>query len=427
MTAGVAMRGAQARTMVEKIMARACGLPDCRTGDMVQPEPDRVIVHDGYVESLQRELAALGYRRITRPERMAFVTDHDVIYSTARHAERGQANRRIAREWRIGHFSDAGQEGHGHLFPMETGLVRPGTFVFAYDPHCTNFGAIGTLAVGVVGDISVVAATGTLAMPVPPSVRVRLAGAFRPGVHPRDLGFALSQALTSGAAGVGYDARVFEFTGPAVQAMPVAARVALCNTLTEIGALSVLFPPMTHDNQPVAALAALVGDEDAGYEGTIDWDLGQVQPQVALPGAPEQAVALQGVADRPIDHAYIGSCGSGMYEDFRDAAAFLRGKVLAEGVRMVVVPGTTRVARRLMDEGLLQVFLDAGATVLPPGCGPCAGGRTGMLGPGEVSISTAATNSTGRMGSRESLAYLASPLTVAASAVAGRINDPQGR
>jgi 3-isopropylmalate/(R)-2-methylmalate dehydratase large subunit len=420
----IAANGA-AMTMAEKMLARAAGVAACQAGDMLQPDADCVIVHDGYVESLHKELSGLGYRRISRPERMAFVTDHDVIYTTPRVAERALVNRRVAREWRVGHFSDAGQDGHGHLFPMETGMVRPGMFVFAYDPHCTNFGAIGALAFGVLGEICVVAATGTLLTQVPASVRVNLTGAFRPGVHGRDLGFALSQALTSGRLGAAYDGRVFEFTGPAVDSMPVATRVALCNTLTEIGALSVVFPPMTPDGHPVVELAALVGDAGAAYEATIDWNLSELEPQVALPGAPDKAAPLSSVAGQPIDHAYIGSCGSAMYEDFSEAAAFLRGKTLARGVRMVVVPGTTRVARRLADDGVLQVFLDAGATVLPPGCGPCAGGRTGLLAAGEVSISTAATNSAGRMGSPTSLAYLASPLTVAASAVAGRITDPQ--
>lgn len=417
--------GPVAMTMAEKVLARASGLPSCTAGDMLQPDADRVIVHDGYVESLHKELSGLGYRRISRPDRMAFVTDHDVIYTTPRAAERGLANRRIAREWRVGHFSDAGQHGHGHLFPMETGMVGPGMFVFAYDPHCTNFGAIGALAFGVLGEISVVAATGTLLTQVPASVRVTLTGALRPGVHGRDLGFALSRALTSGELGAAYDGRVFEFSGPAVDTMPVATRVALCNTLTEIGALSVVFPPMTSQGQPVAELAWLAGDADAHFESSIDWNLSDLEPQVALPGAPDRAALLSSVAGRPIDHAYIGSCGSAMYEDFSEAASFLRGKSLAAGVRMVIVPGTTLVARRLADDGVLQVFLDAGATVLPPGCGPCAGGRTGLLAPGEVSISTAATNTAGRMGSPTSLAYLASPLTVAASAVAGCIADPR--
>jgi 3-isopropylmalate/(R)-2-methylmalate dehydratase large subunit len=419
------MPNAAARTMTQKILARACGLPDCQVGDMVTPQADGVFVHDGYLESLYKELTALGYRRIVHPERVSVVTDHDVIYTTPRAAERGAANRRIVREWRIGRFSDVGQDGHGHVFPMEKGTVRAGMFIFSYDPHCTNFGAVGALALGMLGEISVVAATGTAAIQVPPAVRVRLDGRFQPGVHARDLGFALSGALTSGRLAAPYDGRVFEFCGPAVDGMPVATRVALCNTLTEIGAASVLFPPVTFDGKPVAALADLAGDPDAPYEASIEWDLSDLVAQAALPGAPDNAVPLADVAGLRIDSAYLGSCGSAMYEDFAASAVYLRGRTLAPGVRMVVVPGTARVAQRLADDGILRIFTEAGATVLPPGCGPCAGGRTGQLAEGEVSISTAATNSAGRMGSPKSLAYLASPLTVVASAAHGRITDPQ--
>ncbi|GAA4340127.1 3-isopropylmalate dehydratase large subunit [Pigmentiphaga soli] len=412
------------RTMTEKMLARAAGIASCKAGDLVRPDPAWVIVHDGYVESLYKELSALGYRRIARPQRMAFVTDHDVIYTTTRAAERGAANRRIAAEWQVGHFSDAGRDGHGHLYPMESGMVQPGSFVFAYDMHCTNFGAIGAFALGVLGEISVVAATGSLTVQVPGAVRVRLDGRFAPGVHARDLGFKLSHALTSGQIPVEYDARVFEFCGPAVDAMSVAARVGLCNTLTEIGVAHTLFPPMTYRNEPCPELAGLVGDEDADYEATIDWNLSELVPQVALPGSPDNAATVETVAGQAIDQAYLGSCGSAMYEDFRDAAQFLRGKSLSPRVRMVVVPGTIEIARRLTDDGILEVFIDAGATVLPPGCGPCAGGRSSLLAPGEVSISTAATNNHGRMGAATSRAYLASPLTVAASAVAGEIVAP---
>ncbi|MGE0803321.1 MAG: aconitase family protein [Lautropia sp.] len=412
-------------TMTEKLLARAAGLDACKAGDLLHPQPAWAIVHDGYIESLYRELTAIGYRRVPHPERLVFVTDHDVISSTPRLAERAQANRRIAREWRVGHFSDAGRNGHGHLFPMETGMVQPGMFLFAYDMHCTNFGAIGALALGVLGEIGVVVATGCLLTQVPPAVRITLRGSFAPGVHARDLGFALSASLTSGALPIAYDGRVFEFTGPAVAAMSVATRVGLCNTLTEIGAANVLFPPMHFDGTPARELMHLAGDDDAAYEARTEWDLDQLVPQVALPGGPDRAAPIETVAGVSVDHAYIGSCGSAMFEDFRDAAHYLRDRSLSPGVRMVIVPGTTRVANRLAQQGLLQVFHDAGATVLPPGCGPCAGGRSGLLAPGEVSISTAATNGAGRMGAPTSLAYLASPLSVAAAAVTGRICDPR--
>lgn len=412
-------------TMAEKALARAAGRASARAGDMVEPDPALVIIHDGYVETAHRQLSSIGYRRITNPERVVFVTDHDVIYTTPRAAERARTNRRVAAEWRIGRFFDAGQGGHGHIFPMESGLVRPGMFLFAYDMHSTNFGAIGAMAPAVGPDIVVVLATGTLLTEVPRSIRVDLAGAFRPGVHPRDLGFRLAHEIKEGRLACPYDNRVVEFGGPAVEAMPVATRVGLCNTLTEIGVANTLFPPTTFGGEAVPDLAHLRADPDAEYETRIALRLDELGPQVALPGAPENAVDVAEVAGRPIDHAYIGSCGSSMYEDFVAAFQAMRGRPLASGVRLVLVPGSTRIAQRLAAEGLAQGFADAGAILLPPGCGPCAGGRSGLLAPGEVSISTAATNTPGRMGAADSLAYLGSPLTVAASAVAGRIVDPR--
>jgi 3-isopropylmalate/(R)-2-methylmalate dehydratase large subunit len=291
--------------------------------------------------------------------------------------------------------------------------------------HSTNFGAIGAMAPGVGPDIVAVLATGTLLTEVPHSIRVELTGRFAPGVHPRDLGFRLSHEIKDGALARPYDNRVIEFGGAGVETMPVAARVALCNTLTEIGVANTLFPPMAPDGSAVPALDGLRADRDAAYESRIAIDLASVTPQVAMPGAPENAVDIAEAVGKPVDHAYIGSCGSSMYEDFVAAFRVMQGRRLAPGVRMVLVPGSTRIAQRLAAEGLMQAFADAGAIVLPSGCGPCAGGRSGLLAPGEVSISTAATNTPGRMGAPSSLAYLGSPLTVAASAVAGRITDPR--
>jgi len=412
-----------AMTMIEKMLARASGADAVRAGEVVYPDPELVIIHDGYVESAWKELSGIGYRRITNPERVVFVTDHDVIYTTPRLAERAAANRRIARDWRVGRFFDAGQGGHGHIFPMETGLVRPGMFLFAYDMHCSNFGALGVCALAVGPEIVAVLATGTLLTEVPQTLRLTLSGDWRPGVHPRDLGFRLGQELTTGARDAAYDGRVVEFAGPAVGGLSMAARVGLCNTLTEIGAAHTLFPPMTPAGAPV--LAELESDPGAVFESEIAIDLDAMTPQVALPGAPENAVNVGEAAGRRIDHAYIGSCGSSMYEDFVAAAAIMRGQRVAAGVRLVLVPGSVGIAQRLAEEGLTRQLTDAGAILLPPGCGPCAGGRSGMLAPGEVSISTAATNHTGRMGAPTSEAYLGSPLTVAASAVAGRIVDPR--
>lgn len=406
-------------TMGEKILARASGQARVRPGDVVFPKPELVIMHDGYIETAHKALTGMGYRRISNPDRVMFVTDHDVIYTDARRIERARANRRIAAEWRVGQFYDAGRGGHGHLFPLEDGIVRPGMFLFAYDPHCTTFGATGAYAQGVITEIVAVLATGTLFTDVAPTLRIMLTGQMPTGTHARDLGFRLSHELSSGAFGVPYDRRLVEFAGPATDAMSIPGRVALVNTLTEIGVGHVLFPP------PSLEGAAVVSDPDAIFENTIHFDLSTLTPQLALPGRPDNAAEIAAAQGQRIDHAYLGSCGSGMYEDFAVAAAAMQGRRVADWVRLFVVPGTVRTARRMAADGLTDKFLEAGAIMLPPGCGPCTGGRTGPLGPGEVSISTAATNNAGRMGDPTSLAYLASPITVGASAVAGCITDPR--
>jgi 3-isopropylmalate/(R)-2-methylmalate dehydratase large subunit len=413
-----------AMTMTEKLLARASGKASIKAGDVVSPQPELVILHDGYIETAHKILSEVGFRQIANPERVMFITDHNVIYTTPRSIEQGRANRRIAEEWGIGYFFDRGRGGHGHIYPMEAGLVKPGMFLFAYDMHCTNFGAIGAFALRAGPDIPAVLGTGTSWTVVPHTLQITLTGEFAPGVQARDLGFWLSSGLTSGRLGVEYDYRVVEFTGSAVQNMPIATRVALCNTLTEIGVLNILFPPMSLTGAPRDD-TWVESDPDATFEAKLALDLGDVSPQVALPGGPDRAAPVEDVVGRHIDHAYLGACGSGMYADFKVAADMLENQRVSEHVRFFIVPGTVALAKQLSDEGLTNTFLEAGAIMLPPGCGPCAGGIGGPLGPGEVSISTAATNGAGRMGSKEALCYLGSPLTVTASAIAGKIVDPR--
>lgn len=410
-------------TMAEKLLAKAVGRPSVKPGEVIAPDPELVILHDGYVETSHRQLSQLGYRRVTNPERVVIITDHNVINTSPRAIEQSRANRRIAAEWNVGHFFDVGRGGHGHIYPMEAGMVRPGMFLIAYDMHCTNFGAIGTFAMRAGPDIPVVLATGTLWTMVPQTLRVDLVGAFKQCVYARDLGFKLSSDLTSGRLGVEYDDRVIEFGGEAVERMSISERVALCNTLTEIGVNNILFPPLSYTGSKVDQGG--LSDPDAQFENRITIDLSELGPQVALPGSPDRAVDVGSAAGRAVDQAYIGACGSAMYEDFERAAKIIRGKKVAPNVRFFVVPGTISIAQKMMETGLTKDFMDAGAIFLPAGCGPCAGGVGAPLGPGEVSISTAATNGSGRMGARDAECYLASPVTVTASAIAGKIVDPR--
>ncbi|MFT8246831.1 3-isopropylmalate dehydratase large subunit [Roseomonas sp. BN140053] len=417
------------QTAIEKVLARASGRAAVAAGDIVHPVPELVILHDGYVVPARRELESLGLRRLAQPEKVVFVTDHEVIYATPAAAARGRAIRAAARDWGVRLF-DVGQGGHGHIFPMESGLVRPGMFLFAYDMHCSNFGAIGALALRNGSEVTTVMATGTIWTAVPQTLRLHLTGRLRPGVMARDVGFRLAADLRHRRLGLDYDYRAIEVGGPGMATLSVDERVALCNTVTELGCSAMFFPP---DAVTAAWLAArglppgesVQPDLDARYEGEIRIDLSATEPQVALPGSPYDVADLSGVLGQAVDHAYVGSCGSGMWGDLEVAAAVLRDRHVAPGVRLFITPGSEASIRRMAAQGLTDLFAAAGAIVLPAGCGPCAGGNMGPLGPGEVSISTAAVNHHGRMGAKDARIFLANPAAVAASAVAGRITDPR--
>jgi 3-isopropylmalate/(R)-2-methylmalate dehydratase large subunit len=414
-------------TAAEKILARASGLSQVRAGDIVYPTPDFVMIHDGVVMGTKEELDSLGIDRVFDPDRVMMVTDHDVVYLNERAAARGAFNRKAAAAWGVKHFYDAGRGGHGHIFPTERGLLLPGMFYFDNDRHCTNAGGIGALAIRVGAEMSRVLATGTNWTLVPRTVRVTIEGRLQRGVYGRDLGFHLAKLIRSRDLDIDYC--VLEFAGD-IEQFSLAERIALCSTPTEIRAIGVFFPPSGAILDYAKARAKrpftpVYADADARYESELQVDVSRLEPQVALPGGPYKAVDLSSVAGTHVDHAFIGSCGSGTYDDLEIAAGILRDRRVAANVRLLVVPGSEDSTRRLHQEGLLDVFQKAGAFVLPAGCGPCASGRMGLLHSGEVSICTATANAAGRFGARDADIYLGSPATVAASAVRGTITDPR--
>ncbi len=417
-------------TAVEKMLARASGKPAVKPGDVVYPVPDFIMVHDGVVMGAKRELDALGIDRLAAPDKVVMVTDHDVIYGSARAAERGDFNRKAARQWGVEHFFDVGRGGHGHIFPMETGMLLPGMFYFDNDRHATNAGAIGAFGFRVGAEISRVLATGTNWVMVPKSVRLRVRGALRPGVHARDVGFHLATLIGNESLTLDLDYRVLEFAGDIGQ-FELAARTALCSSPTEMRAYGVFFPP----SESVLTLArkraqrpftAIYPDVDANYEADLELDVSMLEPQIALPGGVQKAVDVSKVAGTPVSHAFIGSCGSGMYEDLVTAASILSGRRIDPGMRLFIAPGSERSTRRMIDDGIMRIFIEAGAVMLPAGCGPCNDAVVGPVHSGEASISTAANNNAGRFGAPDAKLFLGSPATVAASAVAGRIADPRG-
>ena len=413
----------------EKIIARSCGLAAVRAGDIVFPKPDLVMVHDNVLPGVKRALDSIGIDRLAEPQKVMLVTDHEVLYGSPRAAMYGVTNRAAAKAWGVGRFFDVGRGGHGHVFPMESGIVRPGMLLFDNDRHCTNVGAIGAVGLRVGLEIARVLATGTNWIKVPASLKLTLRGRLPRGVHARDLGAHIGRLIEAGTLPFELDYRILEFAGD-LDAFSLAARVSLCSTPTELGAYGVFFPPSTELLAKAQAVAEApfepqFSDPDAVYEAEATLTLDELVPQISLPGGVQQAVPVTDVAGQPIQHAFIGSCGSSMYEDIAGAAEVLRGRQVAQGVRLFVVPGSEQTTRRLAADGLMQVLVDAGALLLPAGCGPCNDAVVGPLHSGEVSISTATNNNHGRFGARDAKLFLGSPETVAASAVAGHITDPR--
>lgn len=417
-------------TAVEKVLARKSGRASLQPGEVVYPDPDFIMIHDGLVRGAKRELDSLGIDRLARPDKVVMVTDHEVIYGSPRAAEFGVINRNAAKAWGVKQFFDVGRGGHGHIFPMESGMLLPGMFYFDNDRHSTNAGAIGAFGFRVGAEISRVLATGTNWVTVPATLRLVLKGKLGRGVYARDVGFYLARLIRQGTIPFEMDYRALEFAGD-LDAFGLAERAALCNSPTELGAYGVFFPP----SERILAFAReraqrefdpIYPDPDASYEKEATLAIDGIEPQVALPGGIETSVDISEAVGQRIDHAFIGACGSGMYEDLATAAGFLKGRRVAPNVRLFVAPGSERTTRRMAADGLLNVLLEAGAILLPAGCGPCNDAVVGPLHAGEVSISTASNSNAGRFGSKQARLFLGSPATVAASAVAGTITDPRG-
>lgn len=416
------MSGGQ--TITEKILSRICGRR-VSAGEVVMPEAELITVHDWYTVNAFRTLDDFGVTKLHDASRVLLVTDHEPLAVSPQAFARQHAVRGIAQRFGVAH-RDAGRGGLGHVFPVEEGLVTPGMFIFAYDPHVTNYGAIGALGVAVLTEIPEVLACGSVWLPVPETLRVDITGALPFGVFARD---AAQKLIGSHDAALFEDA-VVEYGGPGLAALDIDARHTLCNTPVELGAVSSLVEPDARCMAYVQARAQrpvhrAMPDADAVYRARITLDLSAIAPQVALPPTPDNVVDVTEVAGKAIGHAFIGSCASGMLDDLRVAAAVLRGRQVAPGVRLIVTPATQQVAADAAAEGLIEVFMRAGAMVTAPGCGVCAGGRIGGVAAGEVSIGTGTRNEPGRLGAHEAVLHIAGPATVAASAVAGSIADPR--
>jgi 3-isopropylmalate/(R)-2-methylmalate dehydratase large subunit len=395
-------------------------------GETIYPVPDLMTVHDWYVVNFDKALAELGVDALYDPERVLISTDHEPVATNPAGAERQKKVREIVRKYGIKQFYDVGRGGLGHIFPIERGIVRPGMFVLAYDTHVTNYGAVGCLGIPMVFEIPEVLACGSVWIRVPETVRVNLVGKLSPGTTIRDV----SQRMIVEIGEDNLDYSVVEYSGPSLKDIDLGGRMTLCNNPLEMGAKSALVEGDAWTKQYVSSRTDVPftlekSDPDAQFKAVYDYDLALMEPQVAAPPRPDNVVGVSSVAGVPVNHAFIGSCANGSIDDMRDAASILRGRKVHGGVRLFITPATQEIAVQADKEGLIAIFMEAGAVMTAPGCGPCAAGRIAPVAPGEVSINTGTRNDPGRLGTKNADVYLASPLTVAASAVAGTIVDPR--
>jgi len=413
------------RTIAQKVIARAAGRGSVEPGEIViarvdmamSPENSRLVM-----EAFER----IGVRRVWDRERVVILFDHRVPAPNIKTAAAHQEVRKFARAQGLTHFLDA-REGVCHQVMVELGLARPGELVVGTDSHTTTYGAVGALSTGIgATEMAGVWATGELWMRVPATHMVRVDGAMPERVGAKDL--MLRYIADVGPDGADY--ACVEFAGEAVAAMGVPGRMTLCNMSAEAGAKAGVVAPDRRTlaylrGCAAAHLAPVRADADAAYASHRAYDAADLEPLVAAPHAVENVHPVSRYAGLEVHQAVLGSCTNGRFEDLRAAAAVMGDRPVAPGVRMLVVPASRRELLRALRAGLVARFVRAGAMVLNPGCGPCLGAHEGALAAGERAISTTNRNFRGRMGDPGSEVFLASPETVAASAVEGAIADPR--
>lgn len=410
------------KTIVEKILSKKSG-KDARAGQIVIADVDYVMVNDVTGPIAFREYDKLGTDRLYK-DKMVLIPDHYVPAKDIDSAAQAKEMREFAQKHQIPNYFEIGKSGVCHQLMVEEGFAAPGRLIVGADSHTCTYGAVNALSTGIGStEAAAVFATGKLWFKVPETIKVVVKGEFNRYVGGKDL---ILRIITDiGVDGANYKA--FEFHGD-VQNISVPDRLAISNMAIEAGGKAGIFPcdDLTREyikDSVRGEYEAVEADDDAIYCRTLEYDLSKLEPFVSYPHLPSNGRPVR-EADVKIDQAYLGSCTNGRIEDMRIGAEILKGRHVAPGVRMIVVPASQRVLKQMSEEGLIDIFIDAGAFVSGPTCGACLGGYMGILAPGEVAVASTNRNFIGRMGAKDSFVYLAGPAVVAASAVAGRIVTP---
>ena len=414
-------------TITEKILASHSGQREAHPGQFVMARVDLMLGNDITAPIAIEEFRRIGAGEVADRSRVVLVADHYTPNKDIKSAEQCRVMREFALAQRVEHFWDTGRAGVEHALLPEEGLVAPGECIIGADSHTCTYGAVGAFATGVGStDLAATMATGECWLRVPASIKVVYRGELKPWVGGKDL--ILYTIGKIGVSGALYQA--LEFCGEAIEALPMAGRLTMCNMAIEAGAKNGIVNPDAETERFMKSVtsrsyAPVTSDADAEYVRTVEVDCAKVGLQVSLPHLPENARPVEEVRDVTIDQSVIGSCTNGRIEDLRVAAQVLRNRKIHPHVRLIVIPATARVHMQTIKEGLAETFLEAGAALSAPTCGPCLGGHMGVLAKGERAVATTNRNFVGRMGHPESEVYLAGPAVAAASAVLGRIASPE--
>lgn len=416
-------------TMTQKILADHAGVKEVHAGELIEANVDIVMAND-ITGPMALPIFKKMADKVFDKDRVVLVPDHFTPNKDIKSAENSKAIREFSREQGLTHHMEQGKCGVEHAILSESGIVVAGDAVIGADSHTCTYGAIGAFSTGVgTTDIATGMATGQLWFKVPSAIKFNLHGKLPKYVSGKDVILHIIGRI--GVDGALY--KSMEFTGEGVKELSMADRFTICNMAIEAGAKNGIFPVDEAaieylDKHAKREYKIYEADKDAEYEEVVDVDLSAIRPTVAFPHLPGNAKTVDEIEAMDkiyIDQVVIGSCTNGRMEDLRKAAAILKGKKVADNVRVMVVPATQKIYLQCILEGILETFVEAGCAVNTPSCGPCMGGHMGVLAKGEKCVSTTNRNFVGRMGDVESLIYLASPETAAASAIAGYIANPE--
>jgi homoaconitate hydratase family protein len=414
--------------ITEKILAKASNKKFVTPGEIVDTNVDVLMTHDLTGPLAVEAFKKIGLKKVWNNKKVVIILDHQIPAESIKAAELHKTMRQFAKEQNISIY-DVGRGGICHQVMPEQGHVTPGSVIVGSDSHTCTYGAFGAFSTGIGStEAAAVMATGKIWFKVPQTIKIVVNGHFSEYVTPKDLILNIIGQL-------GVDGAIYknvEFTGPTIQNMSIAGRMAVCNMAVEMGAKNGIVEPdnLTKEylQQRVSSLPnfdSLKSDKDAQYERVVEFDVSKMEPQVACPSSVDNVKPLSEISDVPIDQAFIGSCTNGRLEDLQLAAQIMKGKKIKDGVRALIIPASQEIYKQALTEGLIDIFTDAGAIFCASACGPCLGGHIGLLAAGETCVSTSNRNFIGRMGSTQANVYLASPAIVAASAIAGKIVNPK--